>query len=248
MKSTKSRKIVNIVLILIIGGFGGVLADQLLLPSLARVPFFNQFEFIKNAGNRTTIINPTEKIIVTENIAIEEAIDKISPCLVAIHTYQNKSLISQGTGFFITSDGLLITSDDLVSSRATQYLIFRNGHSSAAALVKRDLENNMALFQVEDENLPVVSMASLEDLRLGERVVLVGAELVNAHLSKFVNLGVIRNINEQTLTLNLSEESGLSDGSPLINVRGEVIGLNLVDYKGLLRTVPSSKIKEFVGL
>lgn len=234
MKSAISKKILNIFFILIIGGIGGILADQFLVPYLS-------------SGNRTTIINPTKEITIVENVAIQEAIDKVKSSLAAIHSYQNKNLINQGTGFFITSDGFLITSDNLISSRATQYLVFRNGNSSAATLVKRDLKNNIALFQIEDGNLPVVSMAGLEDLHLGERVILVGAELVSAHLSEFVNLGIIRSIDQQILTLNLSEESSLADGSPLINIKGEVIGLNLVDSQGLLKTVPTDKIKEFIG-
>jgi S1-C subfamily serine protease len=242
------KRIINIFLILIIGGLGGILADQFLLLYLSTIPFFAQFEFIQHAGNGTTIINPTEKVIITENTAIEEAINKVSPCLVAIQSYQNKRLISQGTGFLITSDGFLITSGDLVSLKASQYLVFREGYSLAANFIKKDLENNLALFQIEDNNLPVVSLTNLEDLRLGERVVLVGAELINSNLNKFVNLGIIRSINQETLKLNLSEESLLANGSPLINVKGEVIGLNLVDHKGLLRTIPTDKIKEFVGL
>jgi S1-C subfamily serine protease len=241
-------KILNIVFILIIGGLGGILADQLLLPYLATIPPFSQIEFIHQTGNGTTIINPTEEIIITENTAIEEAIDKVSPCLVAIHSYQNKRLLSQETGFFITSDGLLVSSGDLVSTKVTQYLVFRDGHSSAAKLIKRDLENNLALFQIEENNLPVVSLADLEELHLGERVILLGAELVGSNLNKFVNLGIIRSISQETLKLNLNEESLLANGSPLINIKGEVIGLNLVDQKGLLRTIPADKIKEFIGL
>lgn len=240
------RKTLIFFLILIIGGLGGILADQFLLPYLSTVPFFAQFEFIKNASNGTTIINPTEEVIITENTAIEEAINKISPCLVAIQSYQNKWLLNQGTGFIITSDGLIITSGDLVSLRATQYLVFRNNHSSAAKLIKKDLENNLALFQIEEDNLPVVSLTNLEDLHLGERVILIGAELISSHLNKFVNLGIIRSISEQTLVLNLAEESSLANGSPLVNVKGEVIGLNLVDKSGLLKTVPVDKIDELI--
>ena len=242
------KKILNIFLILIIGGFGGILADQFLLPYLSGVPSFAQFEFIKHAGNGTTIINPTEKIIVTENIAIEESINKISPCLVVVQSYQNKRILNQGTGFLITSDGLLIASGDLVSLNVSQYLVFRNGYSLAAKLIKKDLENNLALFQIEDDNLPVVSLINLEDLKLGERVILVGVELKESNLNKFVNLGIIRNINGGTLEINLKEENISANGSPLINVKGGVIGLNLVDNKGLLKTIPVNKIKEFVGL
>jgi len=229
------KKIINIVLILIIGGLGGILADQFLVPYLSN-------------GNRTTIINPTKEITIVESTAVEEAIEKIKPCLVAIQAFENKKLLSQNTGFILTSDGLLITSGDSVSLKASQYLVYRNGHSIAAKFIKKDLEDNLALFQIEDDNLPVVPLADLEDLKLGERVILIGAELKGSQLNKFVNLGIIRSINDQTLTLNIFEENKLANGSPLINIKGQVIGLNLVDTKGLLKTIPADKLREFVGL
>jgi len=229
------KKIINIVLIFIIGGLGGILADQFLVPYLSN-------------GNRTTIINPTKEITIVESTAVEEAIEKIKPCLVAIQAFENKKLLSQNTGFILTSDGLLITSGDSVSLKASQYLVYRNGHSIAAKFIKKDLEDNLALFQIEDDNLPVVPLADLEDLKLGERVILIGAELKGSQLNKFVNLGIIRSINDQTLTLNIFEENKLANGSPLINIKGQVIGLNLVDTKGLLKTIPADKLREFVGL
>jgi len=98
-------KILKFLLILIIGGLGGILADQFFLPYLATISPFSKIELIRQARDGTTIINPSEKITITENTALEQAIDKISPCLVAIQAYQGKVLISQGTGFIVTSDG-----------------------------------------------------------------------------------------------------------------------------------------------
>lgn len=241
------KKVINIVLILIIGGIGGILADNFLLPRLSTIPFFAQCEFIRHAGNGTTIINPTEEITITENIAIQEAIDKVSDSLVLVQAYQDKKLLNQGTGFLITSDGLLLTSGDLVVTGASHYSVLRNGYSLTAEFVKRDLENNLALFRIEDEHLSVVSLVSLDDLKLGQRVVLVGVELIESQLNKFVNVGIIRSISNGTLKLNLNEDEALANGSPLINIKGEVIGLNLVDDKGLLKTIPVEKIKEFTG-
>ncbi len=247
------RKISNLLIILIIGGLGGILADQVFLPYLATIPLFSKIPFIQQAGNGTTIINPTERVIITENTALEEAIDKISPCLVFVQSYQNQKLIKQGTGFIMTSDGLIITAADLVPSWATQYLVFRDGQFLTAQVKERDQENNLALLQIEQTNLPVVSLVNLEDLRLGERIIIIGVELVDnqsgeSHSNRFVNLGVIRGLNQETLKINLSEENTLANGSPLINVKGEVIGLNLVDYRGLIKTIPADKIKEFINL
>jgi len=205
------KKIFNLFLILIIGGIGGILADQFFLPYLSTIPVFSKISFIHQAGNGTTIINPTEKITITENTAIEQAIDKISPCLVSIQAYKNKKLLSQGTGFIVTSDGLIITTADLVPANADKYLVFRNNHSLVAKVIKVDLENNLALLQVEETNLSVVSFIDLDDLKL-------------------------------------DKEIGLANGSSLVNVKGEVIGLNLIDKDGFIEVISVDIIKEFIGL
>ncbi len=239
-------KTINIFLILVIGGLGGVLADNLLLPYLATIPPFSKIEFFRHAGNGTTIINPTEEIIITENTALEEAIERISPRLVAVQSYQNKTLINQGTGFIITSDGLIITAADLISSRTNNYWIIKNGDYLSAQVIKRDLENNLVLLKIDQDNLPVVSLVEPGDLRLGQRVVLAGIKLEKNELNRFISLGTIRSISDSTLKLNLIEEDTLANGSPLINIKGEVIGLNLVSSRGLTKTIPSGIIKEFI--
>lgn len=240
-------KISKLFLILIIGGLGGILADQFLLPYLATISPFSKIEFIRQARDGTTIINKTEEIIITENTALEEAVDKVSPCLVAIQAYQNNKLISQGTGFIVTSDGLVITANDLVPVKANQYLVFRNGHSLTAQVVKNDLEKDLVLVKVAESNLPVVSLAEVEDLRLGQRVILIGVDKTKDNFSRFVNLGIIRSINQGILKLNLTEENSLANGGPLINIKGEVVGLNLIDQQGLIKTIPASRIKALIS-
>ncbi len=240
------RKIFYLFLILIIGGLGGILADQFFLPYLATVSPFSKIGFIRQASDGTTIINKTEKIIITENIALEQAVDKMSPCLVAVQAYQGKKLINQGTGLIVTSDGLVVTASDLIPIEANQYLVFRDSRSLTAQIVERDLENNLALVKIEETNLPVVSLTDLEDLHLGQRVILVGVSGAEDNFSRFVNLGIIRSITKEILKINLTEENSLANGGPLVNVEGEVIGLNLVDQKGLIKTIPANKIKELL--
>ncbi len=235
-------------LILIIGGLGGVLADQFLLPYLSTVSPFSKIGFIKQASNGTTIINPTERVTITENTAVEQAISKISPCLVAVQSRHNQRITSQGTGFIVASDGLIITAADLISSKSDQCLVFRSNHSIIAQVVKKDLENNLALLKIEETNLPVVSLTELKDLKLGERVILIGSELDEEALKQFVNLGIIRSISTNILKVNLDEKDELANGGPLINVKGEVLGLNLVDQRGLAKIISVNQIKEFLDL
>lgn len=224
------------------------MADQFFLPYLSTLPFFNRIEFIQHSSNGTTIVNPTEKITITENTAIEEAVEKIRARLVVVQAYRGQTIINQATGFIMTSDGLIISSSDLVYTQASQYLVLKDNLSLSAKLIKTDSVNNLALFEVEEHNLPVVSLVNLENLSLGQRVLLVGAEPGKDNLNYFVNWGIVRGINQEVLRLNLNEYNSMANGSPLVNVKGEVIGLNIVSQKGLIKTVPADKIKEFLDL
>ena len=242
-------KILNIILILIIGGLGGVLADQFLLPYLANVKPFSNIEFIRNSGEGTVIINPTKEIIVAENVAIEESIEKIRPALLVVQSYNGQNLYNQTTGFILTGDGLIITSADLISASSNRYLVYRNSHVKESEIVKIDLENNLALLKMDESNLPVVSLVEIKDLRLGQKVILAGSKLNKQNeIIRFVNLGIIRSIDGNSIELNFNEDEILANGSPLINIKGEVIGLNIVDNKGLKQTIPAEVISKFIGL
>jgi len=242
------KKFLNLVLILLVGGLGGVLADHFLMPYLASVPPFSNIKFIQRVGNGTTIINPTSEVVIVENTALENSIDKIGPRLVSIQSYQGIRLIAEGTGFIVTSDGLTVTANDLVPARATQVLVSRNNHSSSAEVIKRDLVNNLALIKIEENNLSVASFADLEELRLGQRVVLVGLESIENTLNRFVNLSIIKSISSSGLRVNLFEENAIANGGPLINIKGEVIGMNLVNQNGLVKVVLIDEIREFIDL
>lgn len=242
------KKLLKVVAILIIGGLGGVFADRVFLPYLANLSFFSKIEFIKKAGSGTTIINKTEEIFITENIAIEQAIDKIIPSLVVIQAYKDKKLITQGSGFIATSDGLVVTAADLLAVRADQYLILQKERFLIGQIIKKDSVNNLALLKVEETNLPVVAFADLEALGLGQRIILIGAQISNNNFYYFVNIGTIRGIESGIMAINLNEDSQLANGGPLVNTKGEVIGLNLVDEQGLVKAVPAEQIKWFIGL
>ncbi|HEB01579.1 MAG TPA: hypothetical protein ENI16_01115 [Candidatus Portnoybacteria bacterium] len=238
----KTKLISNLILILVIGGLGGILADRFLFPVLANLSFLRQTAFIQKLTDRTTVIKQTEKIIIKEETAVEEAIDRISPSLVGVESLKSGKVVARGTGFIVTGDGLVITTAQMIPAASQNYLIF-NGERILAELVKKDSKMNLALLKVEKSNLSVVSMKDRNGLRLGEKIVLVGW----GEEQKFVNTGIIRSMTSDLITTNLREESGLANGSPLINLKGEVIGLNLVN-QGTVKAIPVDMIKSFLNL
>ena len=69
----------NLILILIVGGIGGILFDRVLLPELSEFQFFHKIKFIGEDKNTTQIIQLTEQVIIRENEALEAAVQKVGP-------------------------------------------------------------------------------------------------------------------------------------------------------------------------
>ena len=101
------------------------------------------------------------------------------------------------------------------------------------------MKENLALIKIDKNNLSTLSFADLEKIKLGERVFLAGVGAVNE--------GIIRSFNENLIETNIFEEGRLA-GSPLFNIKGEVLGINTISNKGRVLTIPVSKVKTFIGL
>ncbi len=140
----------------------------------------------------------------------------------------------------------MVTLADLVP-QGSDFSFFIAGKVVTFQILKRDLENNLALVKIGKTNLPTVGFASLDRLKLGEKVFLIGTIFEGKTTKNIVNEGIVKNFNENYLQTNISEKTSLQ-GSPLFNIEGEVLGINTVDSEGKIVAIPISKIKTFVGL
>ena len=245
------KKILYALIILLIGFIGGTAAD-LFLPYLAGVPPFSYLGLIDYLSNGTTVINTTEEIVITENIALSEAIGKVSPSLVVVETLVGQVVTKQGTGFIVTADGLIVTASDLIGVQHDTILITHSDWQAEAILEKRDAASQTAVLRIDQSNLPVVSLTDLSELQLGQMVILVGIEKEAQATDKaesfyhFINIGHIRSFQNQTLSINIEENNLAAHGGPLIDIKGQVIGLNLFDSRGLIKTIGSDKIRKLI--
>ncbi len=239
--------ILNILLILILGGIGGVLMDRSLIPYLgAHIPF------LKESQPHTTIINKTEKEIIQENTALQDSIEKVINSVISVECQTKKEVFHQGTGIILTGDGLILTNYDLTPSYCSCFVRVK-GEKIPADLIRINATSHLALIKIEQSNLPTVSLGKFNELRLGERVFLIGIdfsqEVLNhknlPELAKFVNQAIIKNINKKEIKLNITEIP-FGMGSPLFNIKGELIGSNLIDINGNIKVVPINIVKEFI--
>jgi serine protease Do len=136
-----------------------------------------------------------------------------------------------GTGFVIDPDGLILTNHHVIEGAERVIVRLTDGRSLRAERVGSDPDTDIALIKVESPQ-PLVS-ASLGDsdtLRVGEWVVAIGNPLAYEHT---VTVGVVsyvgRKLFDQSLDNYIQTDAAINfgnSGGPLINARGDVIGIN----------------------
>ena len=223
------KTILNILLIYIIAAAGGIFANQVLWPYLVERPV--------NVIER-------EEIIIQENTALKNAVEKVEKTIVGVET-TTKDEIYHGSGLILTSDGLIVTLADLVPQGATSEL-FINGQAVDFQVLRRDLTYNLALIKVEKDNLPTVDFAPCEKVKTGERIFLLGSLFEGGEVKKEANEGIIKYIDEGFIRTNMLERISLV-GSPLFNIEGEFLGLVIIDVWSRVSGIPVTKIREFAG-
>ena len=253
-----AKSVLKILAVFVIGTVGGIFADQILWPYFIERPLFHQYRL------EQTPIYVTEKkettLYIQENLALRKTVEDVIPAVVGVKTKTLGEEILKGSGLVVTSDGLIVTLASLVP-KGSEFYFFVDDKWPAYQILKRDLENDLALIKVEKGGLKTRSFADLEKIKLAEPVFLVGMnfdvaipETATTTQSQFlvppqqkVNTGIVTTFNETVIKTNISEKKEI-EGSPLFNVEGKVVGLNFIDEDGKVSAVPITLIRQFIGL
>lgn len=233
------KNILNIIGIFFIGAIGGIFAEQILWPYFVERPLFYKYRLEKPP------VYVTKKITIQENVALEDAIEKVKNTVIGVRTKISTKKVLEGSGLIVTADGLVVTLAELVP-QGSDFSFFWEGEKKHFQILKRDLKNNLALVKIKEKSLPTAGFANLEKIKLGERVFLVGAtQSPNRNL--VVNEGIVKSFGEDFIETNIIEKNTLA-GSPLFDIEGQCLGLNTINKEGRVITIPISKIKKFIGL
>jgi S1-C subfamily serine protease len=136
-----------------------------------------------------------------------------------------------GSGFIISSDGLIITNSHVIQDNTDIEVIFNSKESKKASIIKNGIDPiDIAILKVDGDNFDFLTLADSNNCTVGEEVLAIGAPLA---LSETVTKGIVSNCNRQ-LKAELSDikyiqtDSAVNPGNsggPLINNRGEVLGI-----------------------
>ena len=228
--------------ILLVASLAGILGSQIIAPWLAGLPLAEKINWPGKAKETTTIVNRTEKIYLTEDLAYQESIGRVLNSVVYLRAEKSGKKLAESVGFILTSDGLAVASDGAAIKGATDFILTRENKEYPAQLVKE--ENGAALFKIAENNLPVVSFGEVSNLKLGERIFLPGANITGGVFSKFVLTGFVKTL-APTTSFSLGEKMVLT-GEPVINFQGEVLGIALADKDGNVILVGAEKIRELM--
>lgn len=229
-----------------LGVAGGIWAQAFLLPYLAWTAPFEDWKFIQQWNSRTTIIREVQEIVVTEAQALERTIERVQKVSVRVQSTKGKTIL-EGSGFIVTSDGLILTLADLVPEGFRAQVELEGEEKPREALVlKRDGKRNLALLKIEEGNLPTTSFADALPIKLGTGVFLVGKTKDNGSLATVVNQGIVKSQSPNTITTTIFEEP-FFNGSPLFNREGRVLGLTTIDKEGRVAATPFSLLRSFAG-
>jgi len=165
--------------------------------------------------------------------------------------------MAQGSGFFITSDGYLVTNNHVVENAIEVTLTTDDGKTLDAKIIGRDPKTDLALLKtIENGPFPTVSFANASP-RVGDWVVAVGNPF---GLGGTVTAGIVsargRDIGsgpyDDYLQIDAPVNRGNS-GGPTFNLNGEVVGVNTAIYSpsggsvGIAFAIPSETVSSVIG-
>lgn len=269
---SKSRGGQFVVLLLILafvmGGVGGAGSLILLSENTAVRRWLGITESSPLNLTRTT----TEKLVVEESNAFIDTVKRVSPSVVSVSVKKEGvdlfgRIVSQegaGTGFIITSDGLIVTNKHVVSSDSATYtVVTTDGKSYDAKVQARDTFNDLAILKIEATGLPVMDLGDSDAVEVGQWVVAIGNAF--GEFDNSVSVGVVSAKNRklstdsvgssQELTGLLQTDAAINPGNsggPLVNLKGQVVGINTAiasttgESSGVGFAIPINSVKKAI--
>jgi S1-C subfamily serine protease len=150
---------------------------------------------------------------------------------------QSSALHSIGTGVIVRSDGYIITSAHVARGQPRLYARLQNKRLFLTHMVGKDPFTDLELLKIDADNLPVSRFAPDKKVRPGDWAIAIGTPFGFDHS---VSLGIVSAIGRSLADLNNHVELIQTDaamnpgnsGGPLLNSKGELIGINAVIKSG----------------
>jgi S1-C subfamily serine protease len=184
---------------------------------------------------------------------LEKLVEQVAPSVVAIEHRRG-----HGTGLALTTDGYVLTNAHVVKSTSTLQVRAHDGTKFTGEVVGLDEATDLAVVRTGRQNAPVAPLATAQQVKVGQVVIALGHPF---GFERSVSLGVVSALERRLPGRDGASLDGLiqtdaainpgNSGGPLLNVRGQVVGINtamLPFAQGIGFAVPSSTASWVSGL
>ena len=200
---------------------------------------------------KTINVNPSKFDTKSEALSATEAYNKVAPAAVVVSTksvtqgyfMHTQEVEGIGSGFIINEEGYILTNYHVIQGAQEISVTFSNDVTTTAQVVNYDENQDVAMIKITDENVEIPATVELGDsdaLQPGEEVIAIGTPL-STELSSTVTKGIISATSrsvavESGVTMNLIQTDAAinagNSGGPLVNTKGEVVGINSSKISG----------------
>lgn len=170
-----------------------------------------------------------------EDMPLQDIYSKCSPSVVAITAYPDETKNDSyywGTGVILSADGLIITNAHVVEGTCRATVTLWDDTELEAKLVGYDSRSDIAILKIQAADLQPAEFCAADSLRVGDSVVAIGNPLgkeFRSTMTEGIISGIGRGVSYNGTTLTLLQTTAPinegNSGGPLINLRGQVIGI-----------------------
>jgi serine protease Do len=156
-----------------------------------------------------------------------------------------KQEIGAGSGFIVSSDGLVVTNKHVISDQSADYTVMTNdGKKYDAKVAAIDPTNDLGILKIDATGLPVLELGDSSNLQIGQTVIAIGNSLGEFRntVSKGVISGLKRDVTagsgfgqSEMLSQVIQTDAAINPGNsggPLLDIQGKVIGVNVAMAQG----------------
>jgi serine protease Do/serine protease DegQ len=212
------------------------------------------FESKRKAGEAEAPVKDVPADLLSTQKAFSEVAKKVTPCVVNISTVSKKTIVqpffemnplfedffgapqtrrgkSLGSGFIISKDGYIVTNDHVVRDAESIQVKLSNDKVYDAKVVGGDQKTDIAVIKINAADLPVTVLGDSEKMEVGQWAIAIGNPF---GLERSMTVGVISATGRSNMGIETYENFIQTDasinpgnsGGPLLNIHGEVIGIN----------------------
>lgn len=203
------RNVVTLTIILsvLLGGLSGALIGAWVSSDDSASSWIQQNIFGTTPESTASTVTETKTVVVEEDSATIDVVEKVKPSVVSIVVTQDLSTIynltgpdlspfedffsfpatpvpegkrevGAGTGFIIDTDGLILTNKHVVATLEAEYTVILNdGQQYVATIIDTDPFNDIALLKIDATDLPAVELGDSDVLKIGQTVIAIGNTL-----------------------------------------------------------------------